>query len=199
MEVKVLVAQSCPTLCDPTDCSPPGSSVHRILKAKILEWVSIPFSRGFSPTRDRTRVSHIVGRRSAVWATRESLLSPVAPRRQVLPTPQVSLEPRPPPSGPPVGSRPAVTWVTSCWDWAEAPLSHACVPDPQKWSFFSTKLVVIATQRWKTNALTATPPQEKTSSIITICCCSVPKSCPTLRDPLDCYMYACVFLHEVAK
>ena len=37
------VAQSCPTLCDPMDCSPPGSSVHRILQARILEWVVIPF------------------------------------------------------------------------------------------------------------------------------------------------------------
>ena len=39
------VAQSCPTLCDLMDCSPPGSSVHRILQAGILEWVAIPFSR----------------------------------------------------------------------------------------------------------------------------------------------------------
>ena len=42
---KVLVTQSCPTLCDPTECSPPGSSVHGILQAKILEWVAISFSR----------------------------------------------------------------------------------------------------------------------------------------------------------
>ena len=40
--VKVLVIQSCPTLCDPMDCSPPGSSVHGILQARILEWVAIP-------------------------------------------------------------------------------------------------------------------------------------------------------------
>ena len=37
------VAQSCPTLCDPVDCSPPGSSVHGILQARILEWVAISF------------------------------------------------------------------------------------------------------------------------------------------------------------
>ena len=43
--VCVLVAQSCPTLCNLMDCSPPGSSAHRILQARILEWVSIPFSR----------------------------------------------------------------------------------------------------------------------------------------------------------
>ena len=42
---KVLVAQSCPTLCDLMDYSLPGSSVHRILQARILEWVAIPFSR----------------------------------------------------------------------------------------------------------------------------------------------------------
>ena len=42
--VCVLVAQSCLTLCDPMDCSPPGSSVHGILQARILEWVAISFS-----------------------------------------------------------------------------------------------------------------------------------------------------------
>ena len=45
------VAQSCPTLCDPKDCSPPSSSVHGILQARILEWVAISFSRGIFPTR----------------------------------------------------------------------------------------------------------------------------------------------------
>ena len=44
-KVKVLVTRSCPTLCDPMDCSPSGSSVHGILQARILEWVAIPFSR----------------------------------------------------------------------------------------------------------------------------------------------------------
>ena len=56
------VAQSCPTLCDPVDCSPPGSSVHGILQARILEWVAISFSRGSSRPRDRTQVSGIAGR-----------------------------------------------------------------------------------------------------------------------------------------
>ena len=51
MKVKVSVAQSCPTLCDPMDCSPPGSSVHGTLQARILEWVAIPFSRGIFPTQ----------------------------------------------------------------------------------------------------------------------------------------------------
>ena len=51
------VAQSCPTLCDPVDCSPPGSTVHGILQARILEWVAISFSMGSSQPRDRTWVS----------------------------------------------------------------------------------------------------------------------------------------------
>ena len=48
VKVKVLVTQFCPTLCDPKDYSPPGSSVHRILQARILEWVAISSSRGSS-------------------------------------------------------------------------------------------------------------------------------------------------------
>jgi len=47
----VLVAPLCPTFCDRTDCSQPGSSVHGILQARILEWVAIPFSRGYSDPR----------------------------------------------------------------------------------------------------------------------------------------------------
>ena len=43
--VKMLVIPSCPTLCDPTGCSPPGSSVYGILQARILEWIAILFSR----------------------------------------------------------------------------------------------------------------------------------------------------------
>ena len=57
-----LVAKSRPTLCDPVDCSLPGSSVHGIFQARILEWAAISFSRGSSKPRDRTRVSHVVGR-----------------------------------------------------------------------------------------------------------------------------------------
>ena len=51
VKVKMLVAQSCPTLCDPIDCSLPGSSVHGILQARILEWVAIAFSREIYQTR----------------------------------------------------------------------------------------------------------------------------------------------------
>ena len=58
-KVKLLVAQLCPTLCDPVNCSPPGFSVHGILQAKILEWVAIPFSRGSSIP---ILVSYIKGR-----------------------------------------------------------------------------------------------------------------------------------------
>ena len=57
-------AQSCPTLCDPMDCSIPGSSVHGIFQARVLEWVAISFSRGSSRPRDRTRVSCIAGRQT---------------------------------------------------------------------------------------------------------------------------------------
>ena len=57
-----LVTKPCPTLCDPTDCSLPGSSVHKILQARILEWVAIPFSRGSFQPRDRTQVFLIAGR-----------------------------------------------------------------------------------------------------------------------------------------
>ena len=61
-KVKVLVAQSCLILCDPMDCSLPGSSVHGIVQAKTLEWMDISFSWGSSKFRDQTWVSHIVGR-----------------------------------------------------------------------------------------------------------------------------------------
>ena len=50
-KMKVLVLQSSPTLCNPTDCSPPGSTVHGILEARILEWVAISFSRRLIPTQ----------------------------------------------------------------------------------------------------------------------------------------------------
>ena len=51
----MLVAQSCPTLCNPLDCSLPGSSVHGILQARILEWIAFPFSKGSSQLRDQTQ------------------------------------------------------------------------------------------------------------------------------------------------
>ena len=60
--VSVLVTQLCPTHCGPMGCSLPGSSVHGSLQVRILEWVSIPFSRWSSWPRDQIWVSHITGR-----------------------------------------------------------------------------------------------------------------------------------------
>ena len=65
------IAQLCPTLCDPMDCSLPGSSVHGIFQAIVLEWIAISFSSSSSQPRDRTWVSHIVDRGFTVWAIRE--------------------------------------------------------------------------------------------------------------------------------
>ena len=59
LTIKVLVFWLSPTLYDPMDCSLPGSSVHGILQARIVEWVAIPFSRGSFQTRDQTQVSYI--------------------------------------------------------------------------------------------------------------------------------------------
>ena len=58
-------------LCDPMDGSPPGSSVHGILQAEILEWVAFPFSRLSSQPDDQTRVSWTAGRFFTIWATKE--------------------------------------------------------------------------------------------------------------------------------
>ena len=64
--------QSCPTLCNPMDCSLPGFSVHGIFQARVLVWVAISFSRGSSWPRDQTQVSCIAGRCFTLWATREA-------------------------------------------------------------------------------------------------------------------------------
>ena len=66
------VAQSGLTLCNAVDCSPPGSSLHGILQARILEWGAIAFSRGSSWTSDWSRVTHISGRCFNLWARREA-------------------------------------------------------------------------------------------------------------------------------
>ena len=62
VKVEVLVSQLCPTLCNPMDCSPLGSSGHGILQARILEWIDISFSRGSSQPRDWTHISCIADR-----------------------------------------------------------------------------------------------------------------------------------------
>ena len=67
------VAQSCPTLCNPMDCSLPGFSAYGILQARALEWEAIPFSRESSQPRDWTQVSHIAGGVFTIWATRKTL------------------------------------------------------------------------------------------------------------------------------
>ena len=58
--VRAKLLQSCLTLCDSMNYSPPGSSVHGILQARTLEWVAMPFSRGSSPPRDRTCISYLL-------------------------------------------------------------------------------------------------------------------------------------------
>ena len=65
----VLVTQSCLSLCDPVECSPPGSSVHGILQARILEWGAMSSSRGSSWPGDQIWVSCIAGRFFTIWVT----------------------------------------------------------------------------------------------------------------------------------
>ena len=67
-----LVTQSCLTLCNPVDCIPPGSSLHGISQARILEWVAISSSRGPSRSRAQTQVSCIGRQILYQWATREA-------------------------------------------------------------------------------------------------------------------------------
>ena len=69
---EVLVSQLCPTLCNSIDCSPPGSSVHRILQSKIPEWITIPFSRGYFHPRHWTWSFCIAGRYFIIWGTKEA-------------------------------------------------------------------------------------------------------------------------------
>ena len=71
-DMKVWKCQSCLTLRDPMECSPPGSSVHGILQARVLKWVAISCSRGSRWPRDWTQVSCFAGRFFTVWTTREA-------------------------------------------------------------------------------------------------------------------------------
>ena len=73
--IVVLAAQSYLTPFDSMNWSPPGSSVHQILQARILEWVAIPFPRGSSQPKDRTQVSNIAGRFFTVWATQAYMIN----------------------------------------------------------------------------------------------------------------------------
>ena len=74
MECESEVTQSCPTVWDSMDCSPPGSSIHGLCQARGLEWVAISFCRGASGPSGQTRVSCIVDRCFNVWATLWSLI-----------------------------------------------------------------------------------------------------------------------------
>ena len=67
-----LVTQSCPILCNPMDCSLPGSSVHGILQARIMEWVAMLSSRGSSQPRNWIQVSCIASGFFTDWATKEA-------------------------------------------------------------------------------------------------------------------------------
>ena len=84
------------------DCSLPGSSIHGIFQARILEWVSISFSRRSSRPRDWTQVSRIVCRRFTDWATREVLRSQVYAKTTVLPLASLPVTPESSPSRAPV-------------------------------------------------------------------------------------------------
>ena len=70
--LKMLVTQLPLILCNPIDCSPPGSSAHGFLQARILKWVAIPFSRGSSQPRDWTQISSTADRFFAIRATTEA-------------------------------------------------------------------------------------------------------------------------------
>ena len=83
--------QSCLTLCDPMDCSPPGSSVHLILQARILERLAMPSSRGSSPTRDQTRISCVFCLTGGFFTTK----SPGKPA--VIPTGSLTFNSKPDP------------------------------------------------------------------------------------------------------
>ena len=81
-----LVAQSCPTLLQPRGLSPPGSSVHRIFQARILEWVAISFTSDSSPHRDQTHVSCIAGGFFTTEPPGKPNLFPTKPQMSFLPT-----------------------------------------------------------------------------------------------------------------
>ena len=72
--------QSCPTLCNTMDCSLPGSSVHGIFQASVLEWVAISSSRLSSQPRNQTSVSCMTGRFFTIWTTWEALEKVKAPK-----------------------------------------------------------------------------------------------------------------------
>ena len=70
MRVCARSLQSCPTLCNPLDCSPPGLSVHGVSQARILEWVAMPFSRGSSWPRDQTCITCVSSTAGGLFTTK---------------------------------------------------------------------------------------------------------------------------------
>ena len=118
--VKVLVTQSCQTLCNAVDCSPLGSSVHGILQERILEGVAIPFFRGSSWPRDRTWVSTITGSFLTIWTIRGSLAA--AKSFQSFPTLCDPIDCSPPGSAEPgILQARTLEWVaisfSNAWKW----------------------------------------------------------------------------------
>ena len=158
------VAQSCPTLCNPMDCSPPGSSVPGILQARVLGWVAIPFSRGSSPPRDWTQVSHKVG--GLCCLSRQG-----SPPQSCSPKEAGSADHL---SELGIMSPPLTSVGASSWKQPHCHLDHALLRlsrgprsatpaflTHRNGHFSGTKLVVVATQQLKTNALTTTQKENK--------------------------------------
>ena len=92
--VSVLVAQLCPALCNSMDHNPPGSSVQGIFQERILEWIAIPFSTGYSWLRDETQVSCIIGSKN-VSTTNCHLprALPMTKQQRHLPSASTEIEP----------------------------------------------------------------------------------------------------------
>ena len=82
VKMSCMHAQSLQTLCDPVDCSPPGSSVHGILQARVLEWITMPSSKGSSQPRDRTLLSYISWTRQNTGVGSLSLLQQIFPTQR---------------------------------------------------------------------------------------------------------------------
>ena len=125
-----LVTQSCPTLFQPHDCSPPGSPVHGILQVRILQWVSMPSSRGSSGPRDRTHLtsSALAGRfftssgtweAPPSWGTYNKWMSPslqmTQPSRQNFPIPSFHVKQEKPVTLSVLWDSPIQMWAKLKW------------------------------------------------------------------------------------
>ena len=169
------VSQSCQTLCNPMDCSPPGSPVHGLFQAGILEWVAISFSRGFSQSGDQTCVSCID--RQILW--------PTTPLRTVLcvcvymyihPVGSVSLE------NPNACSLPLnfTRIYVYCF---EICLKESL--DSKRSSFLTFSVARIPFPLGNRNPWLSQH-SNPLLCLSTGCCCSVAKLCPTPCDPMNC-------------